>query len=457
LFETQEVCCVTQDKRTLSRKDFRDYEFILKEMEQVLGMTGPELIAYYNAHQEDALYTLPRNDGRGHLPFTRKGEVHFYEIARRGLRAMGSQGEKYELQAVVDALKSAFMEGDENEPPVTPENAHEIFEGVTEQLGNNFEALTHHIPCVIIAHDHPQQFNIGPVRFARQDVFFRENEATLRKTFEEPGYGWGFEALKSFFRQFSWVAEVTISAAEQKVSTYRARKIVQVALDILKAVVGSRRGAGIRQAYDHGMPSQIASLNSAAGKGFSPSWGSRSHDAVLTENWHELISTLPFWEISKSILQTYSDSWELPVEPHQRFLDALQWHGEGVSDPEPSSRAIKYWIAVERLASLRSNDTVTRKAALLSCDDLKQFSNQFEKCQRLYTKRCAIVHGSASRDSIEIEAVALEIENLSKKILFSYSQLIAKLETLGRCNREGLEAEFKSLNHQLRSRTGAGL
>jgi len=444
---------MTDHQRTLSRKDFRDYEFILKEMERALSMVGPALMAHYNAHQEDAFYTLPRSDGRGHLPFTRKGESHFYEIVHRGLRAMGSASRRYDISNLVNALKLAFIAGKEDEPPLTAENAHELFETVIREVEEGLDVLTHYIPCSIVAHSQPDQFEVGPVKFVWRERFFRENESVLRTTIDEtPGFEWGFEALESFFKQSSWVAMVTIEAADKEKSSERAREITQTALDMLKAVIGSARGAGIRQAYDNGMPSRIASLNLAAGKGFSPSWGSRSHDAVLTEDWHQVIRTLPFWETAESILDRYSNAWEVLDEPYLRFLDALKWHGEAISDSEPNARSVKYWIAVERLVSFRSNDDVTKKAASLSCESPRQFPDHFKKCQRLFGKRSAIVHGSASRETGESEGVALEIENLSRTLLFSYLRLIRELELDGRCDRQGLATEFESLGVNNRSK-----
>jgi hypothetical protein len=242
---------------------------------------------------------------------------------------------------------------------------------------------------------------------------------------------------------------VTIEAADGEVSTDRARKVIQMSLDLLKLIVGKERGAGIRQAYDHALPTQTASLVSAEGKGFAPSWGSRSHDAILNEDWYEMISKSNAWRIGESVLQSYSNAWEEPREPYQRFLDALRWHGEGISDPEPHSRLVKYWTAIERMVSLRSNDNVTRKAALLSCRDAQDFPDQFQKCQRLHGKRSAVVHGSASRGVEESEAIASEVENLSKGIICSFLSLLRNLEATGQCDRKALEAEFQLLDEKL--------
>src|SRR2546426_4398244 len=347
---------MTMDRESLARKDFRDYQFILEELERLLKMSPAELLTYFGQHREDAFYTLPRGSG-GELPFTKKGETHFQEIAIRGLEALGADGRKHFLPSVVDALKSEFMSERTEDPPLTEDNAHEVFDTAIAKVETEFRQLTHFVPCSIVIHQEPSRFKIGPVEFVLRDLFFKENEAALLRSQESAtGFEWGHEELRKFFNRFFWVASVTIDAADKKISRDRARKAIQMALDVLKLFIGTARAAGIRQGYDHGMPTETASLVSVEAGTFSLSLRRGRHDAVLMDHWYDGISRSEPWQLAESVVTAFLTRWDDLPEPHQRFMDGLRWHGEGVSDPEPQSRLVKFWVAIERVVSLRSRD-----------------------------------------------------------------------------------------------------
>src|SRR5438045_3323990 len=103
--------------KTLSRKDFKDYEFIFGEMSRLGKMSAVELMEYYKAHPEDTLSYLPDPQGSA-LPFTKSGEIRFMQIVDRGLKALGASAGRYNSAGVADSLKMVFMSGTESEPPV---------------------------------------------------------------------------------------------------------------------------------------------------------------------------------------------------------------------------------------------------------------------------------------------------------------------------------------------------
>jgi hypothetical protein len=398
---------------------------------------------------EDAFCSLRDPEGQD-IPFTRKGETHFQQVAIRGLEAMGAAGRRHHLPAVIDALKAEFMSSYTHGTQITDENAHDVFDLAISKAENRFAGLAHHIPCSVVVHQEPNRFQIGPVHFVRRELFFKENEVALRNAQEPAGdVKWAFEELHNFFGRFLWVASVTIDRAHKEVSRSRAREIVQMALDMLKLVVGSERGSGIRQGYDYAMPRSTSDLVSTEDGDFLPSWRGRMQDAILRDNWYEMISRWELWKTAESIFVTYADAWEPPPELHRRFLDALRWHGEGISDAHADSRFAKYWISIERLVSLKANDEVTRKAALLSCSGPEHFSARFKKCQRLYGKRSALVHGRTDMDAEESEGLAAETENLSQIVLFSYLRLLRILQEKNRFDHEGLEREFALINENM--------
>src|SRR6267154_1430529 len=206
------------DRKWLSRKDFKDYELIHREIERMVRMSPSDLLQHYKDHPEDAFSFLPGTQGSG-IPFTWNGEIHFRQIVDRGLRALGASARKYNPEGVADSLKIVFVSGNEDDPPVTVENAHDLFDEAMRRIDSELKLLTHHVPCAVVAHEKPERFQIGPVYFVRRDIFLKANEAALRAAQESwAGYDWGFEALRQFFSQFEWVASVTVQAAEPAVS-----------------------------------------------------------------------------------------------------------------------------------------------------------------------------------------------------------------------------------------------
>src|SRR5579862_7972279 len=124
------------DNLVLAKKDFTDYQFIIAEAERFIGLSIPEIRAHYAEHPEDALCTLSGSQGND-LLFTRKGESHFHNIARRGLRALGPDAKVHDFFEVVNALEREFMNR-LNKGPINDENAHAIFESALEQLRSNY-------------------------------------------------------------------------------------------------------------------------------------------------------------------------------------------------------------------------------------------------------------------------------------------------------------------------------
>jgi len=109
---------------------------------------------------------------------------------------------------------------------------------------------------------------------------------------------------------------------------------------------------------------------------------------------------------------------------------------------------VKYWVAIERAVSLRSNDKVTWKAAMLSCKDEAAFPSQFEKCITLYGKRSGIVHGSRVLEAQEATSLTLETEMLSRTVLLSYLDLLEGLRAKNSYDLAGLKSEFAVLGEK---------
>jgi hypothetical protein len=86
---------VATDRLTLSRKDYADYEFIVKESERLIALGDiKQRMKYYSEHKEDALSALLGSEGRA-LECTRQGAQRFTQIVARGLEALGPPARRH--------------------------------------------------------------------------------------------------------------------------------------------------------------------------------------------------------------------------------------------------------------------------------------------------------------------------------------------------------------------------
>jgi hypothetical protein len=435
-------------KPSINRKDWADYQAILKEIEQLARLDAAGLMDRFRTHPEDAFSDLPRPGG-GTVPFTRNGDVRFEQIARRGLRTMGAGGKRHHLTDVITALKVKFVSWQTSSLELSAERAHRLFEDAIAEVEAEHTALTHFLPCSLVAHHEPNRFRIGPVTFVLSSLFLSENETRIRQS-EARGLqtGLAYEELAKFFSRFTWVASIEIAACAPDVSEKRARRIVQMALDLFKLCIGRARASDVRQGHDHNLPKETATLVLRQPEGFDLSWSRKMFDAVINDAWHLQISQIPFWKSAELVIEEYARNWEDMAEPYERFFDGLTWHGEAVSDPEPQSRLIKFWMAIERIVSLRANDDITCKAALLASKTSSDFAQQSKKVQQLYSRRSSVIHGSARRSRDESVLHAADTEELSRQVISAYLSMLMKLRADGDVSIDRLKAEYEKLRRR---------
>lgn len=433
-----------------ARKDFKDFKFIGQELGRLLDMQPSELRKHLVEHPEDFFATLSGPDGDA-LFFTAEGERRFRQIAVRGLDAIGAARRKHFLPEIVEKLKAEFIGRKVAKFIISEENAHDLFDASLAAATAEHVPLVHFIPCSVVAGDRPPRFDIGPVSFVLSKTFLEENDLALRKCLDmTQGPQWAYEGIHRFFAGFHWVARVSVDACEPTVSQRRARKIAQFALDLFKLIVGSGRASNVRQGYDLGMPISTATLISPEPDRFSFSLHREAHDVALADSWHSVLLSSRGWKIAESVVETYSKTWDDLPEPLQRFLDGLTWHGEAVSDLEPQSRLVKFWIAIERVVCLQRSDNITRRAAVLTSKDRSDFENRFKVCQSLYGKRSSVIHGSAARGSEDFLALALSTENLSRAVLSSYLFIVENLRRHNQLTNSALKLAFGRLQSQFK-------
>jgi hypothetical protein len=279
----------------LSEEDYRDYEFIVSDLEHNLALSPEQQLDRFRADPWNAFSGLKGPNGYD-LPLSREALKRFECIATRGLKALGVATRIHRLKKVIEELKSelssllcrGFV------PDIN--DAHELFTSAIDRLKAKYIAFTYHIPCSAAAERSYTSFEIGPVSFCLSDQFLKLNESAMRKAAElgdahatEP---WLSRAT-AFYSSFQWIASVTVPPCDPEVSRSRARDVIQRALDVFKFLVGSARASHVKQAYDLTTPDSYYEFYSRADGSFSLRSGGKTRDAILNDQWYDQVPRRP--------------------------------------------------------------------------------------------------------------------------------------------------------------------
>lgn len=416
---------------TISAKDYRDYEFIATDINAFASLSPQEQLDQLRADPWSGLSGIKGEAGRD-LPLSKEARKRFRQIAARGLKNMGSAALIHRLDRVVETLKRELSNLLLGGFDMTPENAHEVFDSAVRKLEGEYSELTYYVPCSVVAQRTYSTFTIGPVVFVLRDQFFEQNETAIRDGLAKSGNPQVSEVLftraHSFYSEFQWIASITVRPCDQEISKSRAHAGIQKALDVFKLIVGSDRAAHVKQGYDLTGPSGYAELVSSAPGSFSLSLGGKGRDAITNDQWYEQIVTGPAWPLFQWILSNYWTSWFDLDEIQTRFLDALSWHSDAISEPDVGAKIVKYWTAIERLLSLSPGSNISARAAVLASNTPDEFEQRSKEYETLYQRRSAVVHGSANRanESWYSEAAGGS-EAASKNALFQYLYAIRSI------------------------------
>src|SRR4051794_9604513 len=92
----------------LHLKDYRDYEFIVAEIQRVQSLSPQQQWEHWKAHPWDAMNAIKTPAG-GNVYLTCDARTRFHQITERGLRAMGPAAERHNLEKVYEELPRHFI------------------------------------------------------------------------------------------------------------------------------------------------------------------------------------------------------------------------------------------------------------------------------------------------------------------------------------------------------------
>jgi hypothetical protein len=406
-----------------------DVNFLIEKIDffQSLTKKSGELKKY----GYDCLYYFPHPSGRGNAIYGREAHNRFHEMGERYLVAQKDKKEKVNSS---DFTKELFNEFSKrfliNQQEVNEKNVSRMLSNAYKSIETGFDSLTHLIPCSVVMHDDPPAFNMGPVLFQKTSKFLEENQKKFSlekkrvaeshkeqcKSAIKNGYPISrvatpkqsdeyavqlVETTLDYYKNYVWIAEVTIKNCHKEISKLRAKMAVEGALNILKLIIGESHADKMKLGGSSIPPNKKASLIKNSDGHFHFSISNNSNDNFINDNW--------FDEITKSYepwLRSLSMGLQTITEPKKenflslRIFDSLKWYGEAVSELSPSTKLIKYITAIERMVGTGEkrnlSKLITKRAAILHHwpEEGRSLKDSLAILNKIYDYRSKLLHGT---------------------------------------------------------------
>lgn len=443
------------------QQNYDDLRFICERVAWYLKQKPKDLMQYFQHHRMDALYSIP-DKRRGMIICGRDASERFYNIAERHLSSQKEEKNKTNLDEFVKKLKEEFSRrflkiGQE----ITEKNMDRMISTAYRSISRKFEPLIHYIPCAIFLSRTIKSFEIGPVSFLHKTKFestYGDEIDQLRIQIKEQhqdhcasAIADGFPAnriateeqsqkladylvdgLHSSFGNYEWIAVVTISKCNKKVSCRKAILATQTALNILKLLLGGEFTYRIRTGNDHGEFSKSARLTRKENGKLEISLTSTPSGNVVGDEWLEILNTNAAYHfgLATKVLEL-SLGFSEPPPLCTRFLDALSWYGDAVSEQSHAAKIVKFVSSIERITGtgIEKDDVgrergvteivANRSSILHSIATGERLVDSITKVSNIYECRSNLVHGSLSPLDESCVSYAHKAGEISRMILLA--------------------------------------
>lgn len=477
-------------------------EFICRQLLRFAKMPFDERVAYLRNRPHETFCRIPRHDGKGHLQC---GILAWNKLAALADLALdldsglaGRIGRERARDAVMEAfVKRLLYEACE----VNEETAVLLLQDTLAALRQSLSVTEHYLPCVLFPGGTLDEFSVGPVIFSRRKKFFKDRKLVLRSSVEaeaaahiehvNAAVAKGFPRERAYsevesrrlvrrlqaraiktYRGYPWIASVKVTDCDNEVSKTRAVRAVEMALHVVRVLLGAEPTRKLRCAWSHGDALRTAHLYANANGVIEASISMTTLGPVGTSNWHEvLMRSSCELEVLGSALKPIVDPVEVRLL-HQRLIDSINWFGDAATDSHAPSSIVKYVSAIERLffgkfEPGRTRTFASRVKSVLEAFDCDDHHRVYEQALAVYKTRSALVHGEHFPTEDKVNEIVRLAAALSRMCLLCSAQLYpmmsqafenpdpAKLEeVMKRIGNEGLDwlAEASGFSKGMRSR-----
>jgi len=465
------------------KRALRDIEFIQKQILRFQRMPIHELKANLRQHPFSSSCQIPHPSGSGHIicgPQAWGRMLALVDVIMGIDKNVSLRISPHRAtQAVANSFSKLVLRPG---GAVTLDVTNALIEDVLASLTDSMKFSEHYIPCILFTDDGPDEFEVGPVTFTRRGKFFRDRKSTLKRSVDletashvelvNRSIARGFPRDKAhspeesrqlarslqaraiwIYRDYPWIASVQVLECDEPTSEDRAILAVDMAIHLIRILLGGEQTRKIRHAWSHSEPLRTAHLRSDSSGSISPRIGMRSAGPVGAKNWHEGITRSSCeLELLGSALRSISAPREAS-HLNRRLLDSISWFGDAATDTNASASIIKYTSAIERLLFGTFQAGRKKSFALRISRIFQEFDCDFdgkshERALELYDRRSQLVHGEWHESRKDVDNAA----SISRLCLLCSAQIYAiteiafgdpgpeKLEeTMGRIASEGLE------------------
>ncbi len=338
--------------------------------------------------------------------------------------------------------------------PLTNASLSSVIDGACNHVRRKLEDYTLIVPCRLWSQGERDKIPVGPVTFQRAASFFSDEK--LKFVDCDGGSDKLAEEAAIFARAAGWLAIVTLPQVDAEIAALRAARAIDAAIDVLRILLGPERMRRCRRAESWGPPEKHSSFRLLPDRTLTVrfTWG--GSDDLMWENWSEFVfggqsEQILVWA-GAAIHGLTSPQHCLPLQ--QRFLDALKWYGDAVSESSPAARIAKCVFAWERLvitanrasagASSQTQLVVRRTAKLCEYVRGEKGEELRKDISELYDVRSRLAHGSQSPwEAGVLSTYSTSCEEITARALIGSLRHYLALKQ-GAGTDEELEASFEA-------------
>lgn len=343
------------------------------------------------------------------------------------------------LKATSEQLAIFLTDGVE---PLNSAAAEKIVAGAVASVRSSLaKEMTHYFPCIISRESSRYYFAVGPVMFFKTEFFLIDKKEKFDLHLQNVKHHWRkgaakpspFESsikdktkllwpslrvkkqaeefvqdAKDYLAKYRWVASVKVGEFDKQRSAEVAQLCVETALNIARLFIGASHAEKFRIGGQFRKEQRGLSLTEDESGKLTISHSTESEEAQLGPNWIEktLEGRAKYWvELAGSLIEALRSGRELPIL-YYRYVIALWWYGEAVSEPHNHAKIVRYATAMEAFlgspikkgpdgAEIESLSTqLARRAAFLCArGGASEISLWQTEVKAFYNVRSRLVHG----------------------------------------------------------------
>lgn len=427
-----------------------DIKFIFDEYDRLSSMSSAQR---HELSVFDYVCNLPHPSGRVSVMCGVKAQERIDSLALEAARRSGlsNRVSLHTLRGTTSKLLSDYFW--KWGRVIREDQVDKLLNSVGKWVKKSCADRTHLLPCTLMSYQEPEALEIGPVKFHNRASFRRFYLENSDKEYQSTLEEWQIKRFRTlrldavrFFKQFDWVAEVTVANCDLQTSKQIAEQTVASALDCMHLMLGPENSDQMRIGGVNSRVQKRSELWFDAGEGLQASNNvSWQGQVSLSKGWSKALHDDGYsllWALAAFALECAVNP-DLARPLSRRFLDSAFWFGEAVRAEQPTIKLINYVNALERIIMTEQKTDIKRlmsdrivalsknRAQHNDADVLRKDFNE------VYNIRSDLLHGTLSPMDKSVHCFVTKAAILARETIMS--ALVAFGES-------GLETEKISTN-----------